>query len=674
MRHSTDSTSTDSTSTDMTMDLAQSLKSHRILQKCLLTVVLLSGAFFLHIRLVYAVVVSVILNFALGDLTLKVLWKTLPRDLRGAVGLLGLRCRMWRFLRQKSTVAEDFRRVAQRHPLKRALLYEEQVWTFRDVDAYANQVAHYFAAGRNGFSAGDTVALFLMSRPEYVCLWLGLSRAGCVASLVNFNLRGEALVHSLIACQAKAIVVGLEFLEVVVEIRARLPFLPVLVVAERGRALPHSLPSGATGLDDKLIKLPVEPPVIATKTGPKDRLFYIYTSGTTGLPKAAVITNTRFFYLACGIKSMIRIFQDDVIYCTLPLYHTGGGILGVGQCLLFGSTVVIRKKFSASQFWLDCSKYNCTVAQYIGEMCRYLLVQKASTSDKAHKLRLMFGNGLKSEIWTKFQERFGVKQMGEFYGATEGNASVTNTDNTIGAVGFLSRILPSVYPVMLIRLDSATGEPLRDSKGMAIRCKPGEPGELVGRIKSTGIHTFDGYSNKDANSKKITRDVFRKGDLAFLSGDILVMDEYGYMFFRDRTGDTFRWRGENVSTAQVEAAISQIVGLEAVVVFGVEVPACEGKAGMVCLTGNVAAFDLNKLNAEMKHSLPSYARPLFLRFLTQVDQTGTFKLIKSRLKEEAFDPRKTSADALFYFDAQNDDYRPLTLDVFNQIACGSIRY
>ncbi|XP_055353720.1 long-chain fatty acid transport protein 4-like [Paramacrobiotus metropolitanus] len=655
----------------------RNVKFSAVLQKTLVTLLLIAGAILLEIRLIYALFVSVIVNliFHTLGLTWKVVWKTLPRDIVAASRLIRLKIITWRFARQNATIADVFLRNVRSTPDKAAFRYEEQTWTFRDMEEYSNQVAHFFAS-HTSLSAGDSVALLMTSRPEYVGIWLGVSKIDCAAALVNFQLRGESLLHSLQAVQMKALIVGEELRDAVEEVRASIMGVPIYVVGERG-----SIPSGTPypphvlSIDRLLLQMSKSRPEFNGRVKRStNTLFYIYTSGTTGLPKAAIISHARFFYMSCGMKTMINIKDDDVMYCALPLYHTAGGVLGMGQSIVGGITVVIRKKFSASQFWKDCIQYNCTIAQYIGEICRYILSQKESPTDRMHRVRLMFGNGLRNQIWADFQKRFGVKQMAEFYGATEGNASLINIDNTIGAVGFVSRIVPWIYPVKLIRAHPETGEPLRDSKGMCIPCKPGEAGELVGKIKTSGIHKFDGYCNQEATMKKIAHDVFRKGDLAFLTGDILVMDDYGYLYFRDRTGDTFRWKGENVSTNEVEAAIGKIVGLEAVVVFGVSVPGYEGKAGMVCITGDERKHDLRKLSDEMKHSLPSYARPLFVRFVSQVEETGTFKLIKSRLKEEGFDPQCLGRDVLYYLDPSVDEYKLMLPDNYRQIVNGKVRY
>ncbi|RXG72415.1 Long-chain fatty acid transport protein 4 [Armadillidium vulgare] len=353
-------------------------------------------------------------------------------------------------------------------------------------------------------------------------------------------------------------------------------------------------------------------------------------------------------FAACGMYYLTGVTPEDTLYDPLPMYHTVGGIIGPGMCLVQGTSVAIRRKFSASNYWKDCIKYNCTV-------------------------KFMFGNGLRPQIWEQFQERFNVKRICEFYGATEGNANIINIDGKPGAIGFVSVLIPSVYPVALIKIDEDTGKPLRDENGLCHLCKPGEPGEFVGRIvRNDPIRDFHGYADKQATESKIVRDVWAKGDAAFLSGDILVMDEEGYLYFKDRRGDTFRWKGENVSTTEVEGIISQVVQLTDVVVYGVEVPGAEGRAGMAAIMDPEKKVDLEKLAAGVQKCLPGYAQPLFIRIVTKLDMTGTYKLKKVNLRNEGFDITRVEDD-LYFLNAKKGVYEPLTKDIYSKLNSGEIR-
>ncbi|VVC40326.1 Hypothetical protein CINCED_3A021573 [Cinara cedri] len=431
--------------------------------------------------------------------------------------------------------------------------------------------------------------------------------------------------------------------------------------------------SKAINLNDELKGISKSAPLQEISKGTSnDQMLYIYTSGTTGMPKAAIMTQSRAIYMAMGAKHIAGITEHDVVYTPLPLYHTAGGILGVSSVLLGGSTCVIRSKFSASKYWSDCLKYECTVAQYIGEMCRYCLASPPSIADNTHQVRLIIGNGLRPQIWEDFTKRFNIKKVAEFYGATEGNANMMNTTNKVGAVGFIPFIGEPFYPVTLIRVNPETNEPIRGKNNLCIKCKAGEPGLLVGKIRKTTENSFSGYVEKSASEKKIIRDVFHKGDQAFNSGDVLIRDEHNFYYFKDRTGDTFRWKGENVSTSEVEAAISNIVKLKDCIVYGVEIPNTEGKAGMVAIVDQTGDIDFEYLCSEMNKSLPVYARPLFLRVVkTPVSLTGTFKLKKNDLQNDGYDLTKLSTDSLYF--NEGNKFIPYTQELHEKIVNGTKR-
>ncbi|CAD1469849.1 unnamed protein product, partial [Heterotrigona itama] len=385
-------------------------------------------------------------------------------------------------------------------------------------------------------------------------------------------------------------------------------------------------------LDALMANVSPAPPVSEEKSAYHDQLVYIFTSGTTGLPKAAVITNSRFMFMATGIFMLAKFKNSDIIYTPLPLYHTAGGVMAVGAALLHGATVI---------------------AQYIGEMCRYILAVPPKPEDKQHKIRVMFGNGLRPQIWREFVERFNIPQIAEFYGATEGNANIVNINNTVGAIGFVSRIVPSVYPISIIKVD-ADGEPIRDEKGLCQLCKPNEPGVFIGKIiPNNPFRAYLGYVDQKASEKKIVRDVFTKGDSAFIS---------------DRTGDTFRWKGENVSTSEVEAIISNVISYRDCIVYGVEIPGLEGKAGMAAIYDEKATLDIDQLSVDLKEHLATYAIPRFIRILSKIDLTGTFKLKKKDLVDEGYNPNRIG-DKLYYLN-EKSAYQLLTTEIYEQIQQG----
>lgn len=465
-------------------------------------------------------------------------------------------------------MAQCFEELAQRQPEKACFVIGERQLSFGQALEVSQKVAGYFQ--ERGLKRGDCVALLMETRVEYVCIWLGLSQLGVITALINSHLRGDSLLHCIRVAKACALIVGSELTDVL----QSLPALeqPIYQFSDSEQQI--DLLPGATDLSGALAEQ--KPLTLARNTGlsARDKLLYVYTSGTTGLPKAAVITNLRFLFMSAGTFYMLRLSSDDIVYNSLPLYHTAGGIVGVGNALLNGCTVVMRKKFSASNFWSDCSRHKCTVAQYIGELCRYLLATpyKNSRPEQLHQLRLMYGNGLRPQIWTQFVSRFSIPQIGEIYGATEGNSNLINITSRIGAIGFVPIFGINVYPVQILRCDELTGEPLRNAKGNCMRCAAGEPGLLVGQVDARrAVSAFHGYADKSASEQKLLRNVFRKGDCYFNSGDMVVSDILGYFYFKDRTGDTFRWRGENVATQEVEAIITNCIGLSDCVVYGVQV-------------------------------------------------------------------------------------------------------
>ena len=405
-------------------------------------------------------------------------------------------------------------------------------------------------------------------------------------------------------------------------------------------------------------------------------LFYIYTSGTTGLPKAAKITHQRFYMGAVGCKELYNITPKDKYYCALPLYHSAGGILAVGSSWECGISCVLRPKFSASNFIKDCRDNGCTVAQYIGELCRYLMQTPTSPIDRDHKLRLVVGNGMRPDVWTPFMERFGIKAVGEFYAATEGNANVFNfgLPCPAGTIGYLPGIIRAIYPVKFFAIDQITEELERDPKtGLCREVKPGERGEAMGLITSDPDRQFDGYTNKAATKKKIAENCAKQGDQWFRTGDLLRMDSKGNVFFCDRLGDTFRWKGENVATTEVQEAISGARGVSEVNVYGVLVPKCDGRAGMASLVvdGKPESFDFSGLY-KAAQELPAYARPLFVRTVPSVEITGTLKHKKVDLRNQGFDPNAID-DQLFFKDDVKKTYVPLTPELYTKIASGEIR-
>ncbi len=571
----------------------------------------------------------------------------------------------------KRTTADLIERQARRRPDDVFVRFEGRELRYGEWNAAANRVAHW--ALERGIGRGDVVALLMENRPEYLVVWAGLAKVGATTALLNTNLSGRALAQVLEASSCRGLVIGAECSTALASLGDELPAdLPVHVVGDPGREA-EPLPPGAKSLDAETEGYSPENPPASARAELRggDPLFYIYTSGTTGLPKAARFSHSRFmggglFSLLCGFDAR------DVMYCALPLYHTVGGVMSVNAVLRAGGTLALSRRFSASRFWQEVVESGATAFQYIGEICRYLLLQPPNEWEGRHRLRFCVGNGLRPDVWGPFQERFRVPQVCEFYGATESNVVMVNLEGRVGSVGRP----PVGLRAKLVRYDVEADAPVRDARGRCIECPTGEVGELVSKISEgrTAVGRFEGYTSKEATEKKILRDVFEPGDAWFRSGDLLRADADGFFYFVDRIGDTFRWKGENVSTQEVAEAVDAFPGVALSAVYGVEVPHCEGRVGMAALVFEEGArLDPDAFHAHVTAALPGYARPAFVRVQDEPELTGTFKLRKVDLQRQAYDPGAVS-DPLFYRDDTSGSYRPVTPEALGRIQAGELRF
>jgi fatty-acyl-CoA synthase len=405
-----------------------------------------------------------------------------------------------------------------------------------------------------------------------------------------------------------------------------------------------------------------------------DRALTIYTSGTTGMPKAANVSHRRLMQWSLWFAGLMNTSPDDRMYNCLPMYHAVGGVAAIGALLVRGGSVVIAEKFSVREFWNDIVAWDCTLFQYIGELCRYLVNAPAHPWERRHRLRIACGNGLRGDVWEKFQSRFAVPRILEFYAATEGNISLYNVEGKIGAVGRVPPFLAHRFPLALVSFDAEAAEPARDTNGRCIPCATGETGEAIGRIRGAAAQpggAFEGYTSAEDTERKILRNVFEDGDAWYRTGDLMRMDAGGFFYFVDRIGDTFRWKGENVATSEVAAALLAFPGITEASVYGVKVRDAEGSAGMATLVTD-RAVNFAELHQHLAERLPAYARPLFLRLKDRIDLTATFKQKKNELAREGFDPR-TISDAIYVGDPEREAYVRLDDALFQRIETGQIR-
>jgi fatty-acyl-CoA synthase len=532
-----------------------------------------------------------------------------------------------------------------------ALLSESEQVSYRDLAGRSNQYARW--ALEHGIAKGDAVCLMMPNCPEFLAAWLGITKVGGVVALLNTNLTGPALAHCICVVEPKQIIADSAFAE---KVAAAVPDFASNRIYTEGAA--SYSPLELSSAERRVVSI-------------DDRALYIYTSGTTGLPKAANVSHARVMQWGRWFQGMLDLDASDRLYSCLPMYHSVGGVLAPGAILAAGGSLVIAEKFSASRFWSDVVRWDCTLIQYIGELCRYLVNKPATEFDTRHRVRMACGNGLRPDVWEKFQRRFQIPRIFEFYAATEGGLSLFNVEGKVGAIGRVPGYLAHRFAPVLVRFDYETGAPARDESGLCLRCGVDEAGEAIVRMTGDPGSLFEGYTSQEASEKRILRDVFSPGDAWVRTGDLMRKDEAGYFYFVDRVGDTFRWKGENVATFEVEEAICEFPGVEQANVYGVAVAGADGRAGMAALVIR-ENFDIAAFYDYLVSRLPSYARPLFLRIRAEIETTSTFKQTKSRLAREGFNPSDTP-DVLYFNLADQSAYVRLDESLFDRIQAGQVR-
>jgi fatty-acyl-CoA synthase len=564
-------------------------------------------------------------------------------------------------------VCDDFEAAVDRFENNTALVFEDERYSYRQLDALANRFAAW--ADANSIERGETVALLLPNRAEYIPAWIGLTKVGVTVALINSNLSGAALAYCLSIAGAAHVVTDNDTVAAIDSARAALDHPLTYWIIDTEGDLAHD----RRRLDLTAPTLVWARPPRARRAGlkAKDTALYIYTSGTTGMPKAARVTHMRAQLYMRGFAGATRTTAQDRLYCVLPLYHATGGLCAIGAALLNGAAIVLRRKFSATYFWDDIAAHDCTIFAYIGELCRYLVNQETHPKERAHRLRLAFGNGLRSDVWEAFQQRFDVSRILEFYGSTEGNVSMFNFDGRPGAIGRVPQYLKNNFAVKLVKFDVDTEQPIRGEGGLCVLCDVDEPGEAVGLIGASARHDYSGYADRAASREKILRNVVDQGDAWFRTGDLMRQDEDGYFYFVDRIGDTFRWKGENVSTTEVADVISRCPGVAEAIVYGVKIDRLDGRAGMAAITTG-QEFDLSTLRDYLARELPSYARPIFVRIQRAIESTGTFKYRKVGLVSDGFDPGK-AGEMLFFANPETLSYERITPTIYAQIQRGEFK-
>jgi fatty-acyl-CoA synthase len=548
-----------------------------------------------------------------------------------------------------------------------ALLSDRECLSFRALADRSNRYARW--ALKQGLAKGEVVCLLMPNRPDYMAIWLGITRIGGVVALLNTNLSGPSLAHCINRAEPKHIIVDERLMGALVAAEPQLA--GNAKIWSHGDGVP-GVPDIATEIEaqsgERLAGAECRSPTIA------DRALYIYTSGTTGLPKAAIVKHYRLLIWSLWFAGMMDTRSSDRMYNCLPMYHSIGGVVATGAVLVNGGSVVIREKFSASQFWDDIVRWDCTLFQYIGELCRYLAHSAPHPREREHRLRLCCGNGLRADMWRVFKARFAIPRILEFYAATEGNVTMFNFEGKPGAIGRIPHFIAHRSPTALVKHDVGTGNAVRNEQGFCIRCGTNEVGEAIGKIidgpSSIGSR-FEGYTGTEDMAAKTLRNVFETGDTWFRTGDLMRKDVSGYFYFVDRIGDTFRWKGENVSTSEVAGVIAAFPGIVDASVYGVAVPGTEGKAGMAAIVCD-GALDLPALRAHLATCLPDYARPLFLAARNEIEVTATFKHKKTELAHCGYDPG-AHADVVYFNDPAREAFVPIDQALYDKIQGGLLR-
>lgn len=552
---------------------------------------------------------------------------------------------------------ESWARVVEDNALKArdqlAIEMGDEQLTWGELDGKIARIARLLA--ELGVHKGDVVALMGENSPSFVCIVLAVSRVGATASLINSNLEGGPLSHAIRASKVRVMLVQESLAE-------RVRVLPDL-------ALDHVLTYDSGDLEERVQKIrPATFP--RASVDPTSDFVYIFTSGTTGLPKPCRVTHARSLLAGAAFGQLLFEYQPgDKLYSVLPLYHSSALLIGLGSCIMTRTPIAIRRSFSASAFWSDVQRYRATAMLYIGELCRYLVNSPPSELEIENPIRVAVGNGLRADVWEEFQSRFGIENVREFYSATEAPGIIVNLTNKVGSVGHVP--LRRLGAMRLARYDVGRDELERDANGFCIECGPGEQGELLIKLKDnpkSALGEFRGYTDEAATQKKMLKDVFKSGDRYFRSGDLMRFDENDYFYFVDRIGDTFRWKGENVSTAEVAEVISVAEGVRGATMASVLVPGMEGQAGLAALECD-GAFDPESFWRTVQ-GLPSYAQPRFVRVIGRLSTTGTFKIQKTDLRADGVDPEKVR-DPLYV--RLDHGYSRLTPELWKDVVDGRVR-
>ncbi len=561
------------------------------------------------------------------------------------------------------SIATSIEELAKNMPKKKALLYEDSSWTWQEFNEESNIIANHFL--NSGLEPNDTVALMLENSPEYLFYTTGINKLQGISALINFNLRKQALIHSFKLAEPRWIIVDGDSLPYFIEIVEDLdyPYENIYVI-NNNKNNPHDF----TNLQTITKNLSRTNPDTTYNSILHQTALYIYTSGTTGLPKACVMENFKLFTQGnfLGI-AFAKTDINDIVYIPTPLYHNlaiGVAWPAISQT---GATLAIRKRFSASEYWKDIHKFQATCSIYVGEIPRYLLNQPPSEYEKNHTLKKMLGLGLRKEIWERFQSRFQIGHIYEFYGLTEGHRSLINVEEIPGMIGRLTQ-----SGLILVKVNPETGEFYRNERGYCIKCKPGDIGMVLLKIDKGTF--FMGYTDKEKTEDKFLHDVFLKDDTYFNTNDMLMLHDDLWVSFADRFGDTYRWKGENVSTLEIESILNSYPSIYMSAVYGVSIPNTEGKAGMAAIKLNPSLkFEIDNFSQFIADVFPVYSIPVFIRICEdELEITGPYKIKKTNILREAYHIDLIT-DKVYLWNQQDKIYISLDNDIYQKLINGQLR-
>ena len=537
-----------------------------------------------------------------------------------------------------------------------ALCFQDDTWTWQAFNEESNKISNYFL--KMGSKPGETIALMLENSPEYLFITSGINKIQGISALINCNQKKQALMNSFNIVDPKWIIVDGDCLPSFNEIINKLPHNNDQIYVINN---PEDIKHDFIDLHSEIKSISNINPKTTFNSILRETAYYMFTAGTTGLPKAVSVQNFKLYVQSflLGI-AFAQLTPQDNFYIATPLYHNQGMGLNWTIALLLGAKTALRKRFSVSEFWKDIQKFGVTFTMYIGAIPRYLLSQPYSEYEKNNPLRKIAGLGLQKNVWEQFKSRFQIDHIYENYGLTEGHRTIINADERPGMVG-----RNTMAGLVLAKVDAETGEFYKNEREYCIRCKQGDIGMALIKIEKKSL--FTGYKDKEKTQKRLMHNVFRKNDTYFNTGDMLKLHENHWVSFADRFGDTFRWKGENVSTLEVESILNSYPPIQMSVVYGVTIPGTEGKAGMATIKLKpTIKFEIDDFSRFIVKVLPRYSIPIFIRIRNELEISGPLKIKKINLRREAYNI-EIIQDPLFLWDSAMKKYVPFTNSAYQDI-------